>query len=199
MKRRLTKLVVFLLLGAVVNVAVAWGCALRELWNSLEGHEPTDYDIRWWDAHVPEGFPAVPDEVGEQSAFGVSETFMFSERSSQPISPPSVAIRRRAGLPMRSLEGSAWGDYRYGRRRVIEQSQLKLLKDRERFPLRPIWPGFAINTVLYATILWLLTLASIASRRFDRRKRGRCINCGYDLRGASGGGGVCPECGAQSA
>ncbi len=28
MKRRLTKLVVFLLLGAIVNVAVAWGCAL---------------------------------------------------------------------------------------------------------------------------------------------------------------------------
>ncbi len=28
MKRRLTKLVVFLLLGAIVNVAVAWGCVL---------------------------------------------------------------------------------------------------------------------------------------------------------------------------
>ena len=28
LKRRLTKLVVFLLLGAIVNIAVAWGCAL---------------------------------------------------------------------------------------------------------------------------------------------------------------------------
>ena len=28
MKRRLSKLVAFLLLGAIVNVAVAWGCAV---------------------------------------------------------------------------------------------------------------------------------------------------------------------------
>ncbi len=23
-------------------------------------------------------------------------------------------------------------------------------------PLRPIWPGFAVNTIFYATLLWLL-------------------------------------------
>ena len=35
MKRIATKLIIFLLLGTVVNVAVAWGCALAsepELW-----------------------------------------------------------------------------------------------------------------------------------------------------------------------
>ena len=65
-------------------------------------------------------------------------------------------------------------------------------------PLRPLWPGFAINTVFYAAILWLLTLGLLTARRMIRCKRGRCIKCGYDLRGTSGGGGVCPECGAPA-
>ncbi len=64
-------------------------------------------------------------------------------------------------------------------------------------PLRPIWPGFTVNTIFYAAILWLLTLGPFTARRIIRRKRGRCIKCGYDLRGTSGGGGGCPECGWQ--
>ncbi len=67
-------------------------------------------------------------------------------------------------------------------------------------PIRPIWQGFAINTFFYAAIVWL-PFAPFQLRRYLRIKRGRCIKCGYDLRGtsggASGGGGVCPECGAN--
>ena len=66
-------------------------------------------------------------------------------------------------------------------------------------PFRPVWPGFPINTLFYATLLWLVTLGPFAARRVIRRKRGRCIKCGYDLRGTSGGGGeACPECGATT-
>ncbi|MEE9129392.1 MAG: hypothetical protein V3T84_05190 [Phycisphaerales bacterium] len=60
-------------------------------------------------------------------------------------------------------------------------------------PLRPIWLGFAINTVFYAAILWLLTLGPFTARRHIRRKRGLCLKCGYDLRGAEHE--ACPECG----
>ena len=63
----------------------------------------------------------------------------------------------------------------------------------------PIWHGVIVNTIFYAAILWMLTLGPFTARRMVRRKRGRCIKCGYDLRGTSGGGGVCSECGAQSA
>ena len=62
-------------------------------------------------------------------------------------------------------------------------------------PLRPIWPGFAVNTIFYAAILWLLTLAPFTLRRVIRRKRGHCIKCGYDLRGTEHE--VCPECGVS--
>ncbi len=62
-----------------------------------------------------------------------------------------------------------------------------------RLPLTPLWPGIAINTVFYGAILWLLVPGPFALRRYVRRRRGRCITCGYDLRGAFDEG--CPECG----
>ena len=69
-------------------------------------------------------------------------------------------------------------------------------------PIRPIWLGFTINTIIYAMIVWMLWSSLFATRRMIRRKRGHCIKCGYDLRGHSGGtsgGGDfsagCPECG----
>ena len=66
-------------------------------------------------------------------------------------------------------------------------------------PLRPIWPGFAINTVFYAFILWLLFALGgtpFALRRRRRIKRGLCPKCAYDLRGSATDSTTCPECGA---
>ncbi len=60
--------------------------------------------------------------------------------------------------------------------------------------LHPIWPGFAVNTLFYAAILWLVIPGPFALRRHIRRKRGRCISCGYDLRHADHD--ACPDCGA---
>ena len=62
-------------------------------------------------------------------------------------------------------------------------------------PLRPLWPGFAINTTFYAVLLWALWRSPFVVRRVIRRKHGRCINCGYDLRGAEHE--LCPECGCE--
>ena len=58
-------------------------------------------------------------------------------------------------------------------------------------PLRPIWPGFAINTILYAGILWLVFLAPFQVRRYRRIKRGLCPACAYPI----GTSDVCTECG----
>ncbi len=61
-------------------------------------------------------------------------------------------------------------------------------------PLRPVFPGFLINTLFYTVILWLLWSAPFATRRLIRKRRGRCPRCGYDLRHAVHD--ACPECGA---
>ena len=63
-------------------------------------------------------------------------------------------------------------------------------------PYRPIWPGFAINTVFYAFVLWLLFATPFALRRRRRIKRGLCPKCAYDLRGIESQ--ICPECGNTS-
>jgi hypothetical protein len=62
-------------------------------------------------------------------------------------------------------------------------------------PFRPIWPGFLINTLVYAALLWLIFLAPFAARRMLRRRRGLCEKCAYPV-GTWGGSSVCTECGA---
>ena len=59
------------------------------------------------------------------------------------------------------------------------------------FPLLPIWPGFAINTIFYATLLWLLIPGPFALRRFLRVRRGMCPKCAYPMCESA----VCTECG----
>ena len=60
--------------------------------------------------------------------------------------------------------------------------------------LRPVWPGFTINTLLYAGLLWLLIRGRRALRRFIRHRRGQCLVCAYP----TGSSPVCTECGGRS-
>ncbi len=58
-------------------------------------------------------------------------------------------------------------------------------------PLRPIWVGFALNTVFYAALVWLLIAGLSTLRRFLRLRRGLCPKCAYPMGESS----VCTECG----
>jgi hypothetical protein len=59
-------------------------------------------------------------------------------------------------------------------------------------------PGFAINTIFYAAILWLLWLAPGRIRRFIRIRRGRCPSCGYVIAPGTCADGLCSECAKKS-
>ena len=61
-------------------------------------------------------------------------------------------------------------------------------------PYGPLWLGLLINSIFYAGLLWLLIPGPFALRTHLRRKRGLCVKCAYDLKGAEHE--VCPECGA---
>lgn len=56
-----------------------------------------------------------------------------------------------------------------------------------------VWRLVASVMIWFGVLLWARVLMRRAMRRFYAN-RGRCVECGYDLRGASGT--VCSECGA---
>jgi len=223
--RIITQVIVFLLLGAIVNVAVAWACALlvdAHEWAELRigqyvdrNHGDTILDrwdkigstsidathhpprprrisgvsepgplrdlVPWWIPRCQQAFrswPEVDDDGYGQyiaEARGFPMPTFWQEFEMQHLPSDGTSINEEwvvhGGIPF--LRGS------YTPRSV---------------PLRPIWRGFALNTVFYAIILWLLIPGPFVLRRLIRIKRGRCPKCGYDLRGHLPGAG-CPECG----
>ena len=71
------------------------------------------------------------------------------------------------------------------------------------------WPGayyymghVGCNASAMLTLIWAVINLYGFGRVMRRQALGRCSNCGYDLRGTvggtSGGGGMCPECGATT-
>lgn len=63
-------------------------------------------------------------------------------------------------------------------------------------PFKPLWPGFAVNTLLGA-LLWWVPIAGLQTFvSFRRRRRGRCSRCGYDRAGIPPQA-PCPECGTN--
>ena len=64
-------------------------------------------------------------------------------------------------------------------------------------PLRPIWSGFIIDTIVFAILFRLIYLTLAVPRRFvlelARMRRGCCLRCGYQLGFDFQKG--CPECG----
>jgi hypothetical protein len=79
----------------------------------------------------------------------------------------------------------------WGSGRPVSAWSRVIWPDQSLLPFRPLWPGFAINTLFYAAILWLLFAAPFALRRWRRIKRGLCPACAYPV-GASD---LCTECG----
>ena len=227
MKRRILKLVVFLLLGAIVNVAVAWWCELSTTLTVNIGRINLDQEEAVWpkylvDANWPPPVLAYREKV---EGVGVRVTEMRSDPGTynDSLSPETdelfIFSVIECGWPFRSLKvhwHGIFGPHREARmsetlaragwyRGLTPPDFVPLYGPRgaHRLPIVPIAGGFAGNTILYASALWIvfgapLTLHGII-RRYRRSNRGLCINCGYDLHGASGGGGgrVCPECGAS--
>ena len=204
MKRRLLIIAVFLLLGAVVNVAVAWGCAL---WGPPLPYVGPTTPAGMWHRPVPNDWPR-PVVRKIQSNFGHTRIVTYSHPRLLSRDPPRgyFTLRRdRLGFPSRCLEAEVqvrrpllreFTGQRVERLGALRappswrpRSPIALL------PLRPIWPGFAVNTLLYATLLWLLIPGPFALRRFLRLRRGLCPKCAYPIGESS----VCTECGGALA
>ncbi len=196
-KRRLLTIAIFLLAGAVVNVAVAWGCARWSCWLDMilapVNLVTTSAPAGWWLDNVPQSWPDKPAYAVTRGTgwylfthqvwpLDIEAFFMLDEFRFGVPTKSLACYKLSADAPRRWT--SCW---RYAIGRFGGDYPL---------PLRPIWPGFAINTLFYAAILWPLILGPFALRRLIRRRRGLCPACGYDLRHAVHE--ACPECGVSA-
>ncbi len=199
MKRATYRLVFFLLLGTIINVAVAWACvvfvpvAMQPAQVTVRKVSRTYHQTRF-----------------VQEVFGRVRVTWIEGSGSQASSWEFT------GWPMPSLFSSTSGStatvyWPKGREIVaavdVNQVDHGFVISGERIgpskdypetwralPIKPIWPGFAISTIFYAVILWALGYAPVKLRSFVRERRGMCPVCAYDLRHADHL--VCPECGA---
>jgi predicted RNA-binding Zn-ribbon protein involved in translation (DUF1610 family) len=203
MKRRtIIKLLLFLLAGAIINVAVAWACA------TMSGCT-TDLPEQWvsplfWPTHVSDDWPAHPLHWTSSKGLGVKrEGFTVSQRPALDlviagtidIQRSWMQSRHSAGWPCLTLEhidalppDGPWAST------GIKAPEWFGKGGWFRLPSQPRYAGFAINTIFYAALLWMLFAAPFALRRRIRIKRGQCASCGYSLRESVSD--KCPECGA---
>ncbi|MEQ9095993.1 MAG: hypothetical protein RIE32_06990 [Phycisphaerales bacterium] len=137
---------------------------------------------------VRTGWPMPSMEIGAHYAelVEVAPVGLGFKRVEEFAAPPVVAISSGIELwaaPRPSPVASGGSPTRYA------------VTDRFALPLLPIWPGFLLNTLLYALLLFIAWRLPGVLRRAVRRRRGRCVGCGYD-RGGLDAGAACPECGA---
>jgi hypothetical protein len=212
MKRWAFTILLFLLLGAVVNVAVAWGCAL---WSDL-ARSPVAVDLpvpRVWPSYLQRCHWPPPSAASRAAEVGPGVTILSvvggDLQATSTGGPRALRVGMSSfqfGLPMRALEWRMYTGSRLdpvkaageaaGLRRGMMVPWFIPTRGRwylRRLPLTPLWLGFAVNTLLYGIVLWLLIPGPFVLRRHVRVRRGRCPKCGYDLRGSFDAG--CPECG----
>lgn len=245
-RRALLRAVVFLSLGAAVNVAVAWGCAVTlcvdpdamvnaqvvkgdefdhenadiwQLWlvqragatriwseyyNGESGYYRTQHDD-----HTPqnilETIPSLCLTVDDFRSNDFQRTTVVDARGWPLVSMCWRTIwgddnrgygsgvggySKRPGIIANALIG--YGYLEDGL--LIDNSKSNpesILYENNVLPTRPLWPGFAINTIFYAIILCLVFAAPVTFRRWCRKKKGLCPRCAYPV----GGSDVCTECG----
>ena len=193
MKRATIRIVLFLLLGPVINVAVAWGSvvtfpiALRPAEITIQEISADYLQVQC----IQRAFGRTRETWGERHTLPV-----VIDTGSPFGQHPLVSSWERTGWPMRALhcstsaheltyttdagevlaagsEGQIDQGIRLSPERfAVSTSPLPVTTWRA-FPLHPIWPGFAVNTIVYAALAWLLVASVSQARRYMQRNRGR--------------------------
>ncbi len=222
-RRLIARACIFLLLGAIINVAVAWGL----VFSIREVGDPTDhteaiiaFDDEGWVAH----FWALDryTEFGLElfDCVWMNKTINRAYFDGKPdpssvlpswgdLGPPSEEFVS-SGIERRDRMVAAWGwpfqslycvaDLDVGAESITHYKYALRAGDigdnpsqPRLLPLRPIPHRFALNAIISASAL--LTCATLVNvvKRALRLRRGHCPHCNYDLQGNTSG--ICPECG----
>lgn len=162
---------------------------------------PEGWAPRSW--HYFTGFGMRRDLVSECEWIGSTLGMTMDGR------PQRTVIHIRAGFPMLAM---TWYDFHSemrprGGSSLAEAWDLgvplgmqakvtpALWRVESRLPVRPLWPGFAVNAAVYSLLAWGALAGLGAWRRARRRARGLCVACAHPIVGLA----ICPECGTPNA
>ncbi len=214
-------IILFLLIGGTVtNIAVAWGFSrytnsmdgkVRHEWVKHSSNEISAILLFHNSGVDAVEFDAVPSAPNFVSASESKVIPKWVDLTHSPVSNENnLHIFRASGWPTLALQCELV-DLPRKRDRSEEkeesspfqilggietekqpyQGQPPLLLFQQILPIHPIWPNFALNTIFYAAILWLLFFAPGVLRRRLRIKRHQCPACAYPI----GTNKLCTECG----
>lgn len=211
--RTITRIAIALGLGAVINVLVAYSALLFDAKHGVS----REYEATPWPISVPSDWPTLAGHSIRYDFTLVSTRIYYENTREQARAEilrwPSISCRiceHMMGWPclavvnyegfgpndpgpnmrgpfLRDLELSVW----YAGLPLSGNPWASRLTARNRMPIKPLWPGFAINTLFYGTLVSGAMTGIAALKRRRRAKRGLCIQCAYPLTR----GDLCPECG----
>jgi hypothetical protein len=215
MRPRLPAILALLLIGVLLNVAVAWTCAYLGAFGAFTARQ---YDVgggRYWSVLLWESFGSrrlvyvqdVSDLIDIRGLEGPLPPLPAwcrlgrAERSS-PGSTVVLEAAEAHGWPLLSMStafASGTPPPSFHARGPLEGVEIEPPADAANLydasgrtlPLRPVWLGFAADTLFFAVVAWLLISVPVVLRRVSRAGRGVCPACGYP----PGESAVCPECG----
>lgn len=206
MKRRILKLVLLLILGAIINVAVAW-LFVKEYYATQKGATYEKLSQDDWPVLDNLGYVAAKRFDGHKQSWNnlssdatLLQCTIYLKGSKAKLGVDAY-MHVESGWPMRSLSGERislidsarqWKNGQVWKREFISAFAFTSTPLTAR-PLRLMPFGFFVNSLFYAATLWLLITGPGYISRWLRKWRGLCIDCSYDLRGSISQG--CPECG----
>jgi len=115
-------------------------------------------------------------------SFTLADAHLISELGSED-SESKVVVLTQCGWPAQSVKaldlnaGVPLHQYAL----AVPWFLQKYPEEPRRLAYIPLWPGFAINTLFYAAVLWMLWSIPFALRRMIRKRRGQCEQCAYPI------------------
>ena len=204
MNQRINKVVKFIILGMVMNFAVACLCVLfsPEHTFTFENEAIAPADVRQL-SHARLRSKRRVDR-SHLAAFGYEQSHLEVDRGFNSHAPITYLTRCSAGVPWYSFVGEMRVDTHYmpSPQNVHQRlclvrlgSDLKpFIADQSRqIPYCPLPAGMLANTAVYTALLWPVLRLAAAARRRLRHRRGQCPACRYPVDVSP----ACTECGAS--
>jgi len=190
--RRMLITLACLLGGIALTAGTAWGCLL---WSP---GRPATTELLAPDDPRIETLPPMPVRLTRfilhrMEVTGWEVATVYGTRGGPNRASRTVV---RAGWPCYVLQGEeVMARDEVTRSFLVNDRVLTAfgVKAGRRIPWGPIWLPFLTMSLATGGAMWLIVAPPVWIRWLHRRRTGRCLACGYDIRSA--GLTRCPECG----